>query len=293
MTETTGAEVQVENGFTRIHPAILEALAKTRLTGQEFRAVLFLLRRTYGWQKKEDAISLAQWMDGLGLSHRHHVRPILDGLVAKKIIYVAGTDPVTRITSYGFNKYFEQWLDEVPVTPQGDNADEQGVTPQGNIPVTPGRNTPVTPQGNIPVTPQGNHKRNSKETPKDKGKKEPAPRPPNETYALAQALAEVCNMQLEPNKGQLLAEAKRLLLAEPHPTPDEVASHYGDGGWWWMQDWRGQKGEWPKPSAIRATWGQWLKQPPIRNGANGSGPRLNPALEAARQIIEENNHAGR
>lgn len=29
------------------------------------------------------------------------------------------------------------------------------------------------------------------------------------------------------------------------------------------------------------------------HGSNGSGPRLNPALEAARQIIEENNHAGR
>ncbi len=30
-----------------------------------------------------------------------------------------------------------------------------------------------------------------------------------------------------------------------------------------------------------------------KHSSNGSGPRLNPALEAARQIIEENNHAGR
>jgi phage replication O-like protein O len=142
----TGDEVQVDKGnFTRVHNAIFEKLAKTRLNGQEFRAIMFLFRRTYGWNKKEDAISLSQWQEGLDLTHRQHVYPILESLLQKKIIY--RNKKVGLIWVYGFNKYFEEW--ETGVTLEGD---KESVTPQGYRGVTlegdkvvPNRVTEVVP----------------------------------------------------------------------------------------------------------------------------------------------------
>jgi hypothetical protein len=115
-------------------------------------------------------------------------------------------------------------------------------------------------------------------------------------YQLAAALATVCGMDLEPNKGRLLKESKILAGASPPATPEMLAWRYGcvegaatQTAWWWANDWRGQKGEWPSPPAIRETWGQWDKvSPRPRIGGNnghvaesgltsiaGSGPRPN------------------
>ena len=122
-------DIQVENGgYTRIHNDILEALSKARLTGQEFRLLIFLLRKTYGWNKKEDAISLSQFADGLGLKHPQKVVSILAELLSKNIIYRHKKRGLIWV--YGFNKHIELWKDTSTLqgtTPQG----TEGSTPQG------------------------------------------------------------------------------------------------------------------------------------------------------------------
>jgi phage replication O-like protein O len=103
----TGEEIQVENGdFARVHNAILEALGRARLTGSEFRCVLYLLRKTYGWGKKEDKISLSQWAEGTGMC-RPNIVGILRELERKNVIYRSSDG--SQIPIYGFNKYIEQW----------------------------------------------------------------------------------------------------------------------------------------------------------------------------------------
>ncbi len=82
-------------------------------------------------------------------------------------------------------------------------------------------------------------------------------RPTMQVYPIAKAMAEVCKMDLEANKGRLLKEAKILEKANPTPTPDLVKDNYGAGGWWYREDWRGRKSESPNPATIRETWGQW------------------------------------
>ena len=64
-----------------------------------------------------------------------------------------------------------------------------------------------------------------------KPKPEPKPeREPSETWIIAEALADVCKMDLTANKGRLLKEAATLLKANPHPTPELLRQHYNGGG---------------------------------------------------------------
>lgn len=105
---TSGANIQVENGdFLRVHNAIFELLAKAPLRGQQFRCLLFLFRKTYGFNKKEDKISLAQWADGTGLL-RQNVWRELQLLIKCNVIYMT-TSGHKRPNIWGFNKRHEQW----------------------------------------------------------------------------------------------------------------------------------------------------------------------------------------
>lgn len=103
--------IQVDDGdFTRLHNTILDKLALARFTASEYRCLMFLFRKTYGWQKKEDAISLAQWVVGVGLakSERGNIHQVLRGLITKRVIY-AKSNGNNRVATYGFNKHWEQW----------------------------------------------------------------------------------------------------------------------------------------------------------------------------------------
>jgi len=60
------ANPQCENGYTKIANEILEALIRADLSGQELRITLLVLRKTYGFNKKYDFISLSQMAKALG-----------------------------------------------------------------------------------------------------------------------------------------------------------------------------------------------------------------------------------
>ena len=103
------SDIQVENGnYTRIHNEILEMLAKTRLAPLEFALLMVILRKTYGYQKKNDVISISQFCEITGAS-RTGVIEALNNLVRLKIIY---REPIGQMYYYGFNKYYDQWLPE-------------------------------------------------------------------------------------------------------------------------------------------------------------------------------------
>ena len=71
------ANPQLENGYTRIANEILEELAKFPFNGSQLRMILFLLRKTYGYRKKTDKISLSQWEKGTGLNKRTIQRELI------------------------------------------------------------------------------------------------------------------------------------------------------------------------------------------------------------------------
>ena len=101
------ANPQKENGFTAIANEIMEALYKANLPGQAFRLVLLVLRKTYGYQKKEDAISLSQMERETGI---HHVRcsQLIKDLVLAQILTVSvNINGIGK--KYIFNKDFDKW----------------------------------------------------------------------------------------------------------------------------------------------------------------------------------------
>ena len=110
------ANPQTENGYTRIANESLENLALTRIPGQARQVLDFIIRKTYGWGKKTDKISLSQFVKGTGLSKvavSKGIKKLTEmNLITKKgnalsLFTQKGND--TAVT-YGFNKNYAEWL---------------------------------------------------------------------------------------------------------------------------------------------------------------------------------------
>jgi phage replication O-like protein O len=82
------ANPQKENGYTVIANEILEALMRIRLSGEEWKCLLVILRKTYGWNKKEDKISLSQFVLMTGMK-KQSVHRALKKLSSKNISSVS------------------------------------------------------------------------------------------------------------------------------------------------------------------------------------------------------------
>jgi phage replication O-like protein O len=100
------ASPQLENGATKIANEILEILAKYPLSSYEFRVLLFIFRKTYGWHKLSDWICLDQFVKGTGIKDTHICRTI-KLLVDQNIITKRGN---RSNPEYGFQKNYDKWL---------------------------------------------------------------------------------------------------------------------------------------------------------------------------------------
>ncbi len=104
-----------EDGTTPIANLLLEALIIAKLTSKERAAVLFLIRRTYGWQVngsrlKEAKIPFKQWTMALSMDSSH-TSTLLTGLEQKGIIkrrYIGPTG-IDRGYYYSINTMVAEW----------------------------------------------------------------------------------------------------------------------------------------------------------------------------------------
>ena len=79
------ANVQKENGYTEIANELLEALYQVPLSSTEFRILLYILRKTYGFKKKSDWISQKQIAKEFGI-YKQHVSRAIKELKTKNMI---------------------------------------------------------------------------------------------------------------------------------------------------------------------------------------------------------------
>ena len=87
--------------------SILEALIKEKLSGQELRAVLHVIRKTYGFKKIEDYISLTQFAEKISCS-KIRAQQIIAGLVLRNILTVKeNINGINR--KLLLNKDFDTW----------------------------------------------------------------------------------------------------------------------------------------------------------------------------------------
>lgn len=96
---------QLENGYTKISNEIIEALAKTKLNGEALRILFVIIRKTYGYNKKEDKISLSQFMLTTSLMKSAVCRGLKRLINMNIIIKIDNED----IQIYRFNKDFDSW----------------------------------------------------------------------------------------------------------------------------------------------------------------------------------------
>lgn len=99
------ASPQKENGYTAIANEILDALCRTRISGEARQVLDVILRKTYGYNKKADHISLSQFVEATGI-HKPEVCRALHKLEEMNIIAKSEGGVANR---YVFVKNYESW----------------------------------------------------------------------------------------------------------------------------------------------------------------------------------------
>jgi phage replication O-like protein O len=101
------ANPQAEDGHVDLANEIVEQFCRYRISGEEWLVLWSIIRKTYGWKKKQDRISLSQLSQMTGMKRQTVLRAI-NKLSSKKIIGVIKNDD-SGINIYSFNKHFDQW----------------------------------------------------------------------------------------------------------------------------------------------------------------------------------------
>jgi phage replication O-like protein O len=102
------ANPQKENGYTAIANEILDKLIKYRLPGEQRQVLDFVIRKTYGYNKKRDAISLSQFEEATCMARSSVIRA-RDSLVTKRLLLVSNQKVTSSAKVYEFNKDFDEW----------------------------------------------------------------------------------------------------------------------------------------------------------------------------------------
>jgi phage replication O-like protein O len=105
MTEEKNPSPDTGGGFTRIANELMDALINFRIPGEERQCLDFIIRKTYGYNKKEDAISNSQFVAATGLKKGNVCRS-LKNLVTKNLVIKSDNK---AIIIYRFNKYYKTW----------------------------------------------------------------------------------------------------------------------------------------------------------------------------------------
>jgi phage replication O-like protein O len=100
------ASPQKENGYTAIANQIMDKLCMTRIPGEARQVLDFIIRKTYGFNKTEDAIALSQFVNGTGLKKTTVIKA-LSKLRDMNIITQMGYKVANK---YSFNKDFDKWI---------------------------------------------------------------------------------------------------------------------------------------------------------------------------------------
>lgn len=131
---------QVENGFVRIANELYDEALGTKLPGQALYVFLAIIRKTYGYNKKQDIISMGQLSEMTDIP-RQRVNEAIHLLEARRMIVVIRSQGGRgHANTYAVQKDYALWTN---VTPERD-VEEINVTPERDRNVTVQRDRNVT-----------------------------------------------------------------------------------------------------------------------------------------------------
>ncbi|MGZ8944330.1 MAG: replication protein [Methylococcaceae bacterium] len=96
---------QIQNGYTAIANELLEALVLYKFSQNEYKVIMAVIRKTYGFHKKTDVIGNSQLALMTGLQ-RTHVARCIRTLIEKQVLV---RDSSSYINGLGLNKDYGQW----------------------------------------------------------------------------------------------------------------------------------------------------------------------------------------
>lgn len=101
------ANPQIENGYTRIANELLEAICRLNISGNEMRILLYIIRRTYGFNRSYAEIPLSDISAALGMKKGNVSRGIKKLREANIVDHRPnkGTTPQT----VSINKNYDEW----------------------------------------------------------------------------------------------------------------------------------------------------------------------------------------
>lgn len=102
---------QLENGYIKISNELMDAFCRYFPGFSGGQVLNAIIRKTYGWNKKEDYISISQIMELTQLARRTVIYALQD-LEAKKIIFVQRerSGLLNKVNLIRFNKNYAQWV---------------------------------------------------------------------------------------------------------------------------------------------------------------------------------------
>jgi len=103
------ASPQKENGFIPISTELVDQFCRYRFSGEEWLVLWAVIRKTYGWQRKEDNISLSQLEALTGLPKPNIIRA-RSKLLSKKIIVISFDNKDNKpVAKYCIQKDYDKW----------------------------------------------------------------------------------------------------------------------------------------------------------------------------------------
>lgn len=103
------ANVQPENGYTKIANELLEEIVKRPFNGTQLRIVLVVWRYTYGFQRKDHELSVSFICKATGISKRQ-IQKELQNLIENRVVIEVNAASFNKTRKIAFNKNYEAWI---------------------------------------------------------------------------------------------------------------------------------------------------------------------------------------
>ena len=233
-------------GYTTFDNDILDYVMPLCKPHAVWKAVSFVIRKTIGWHKEEDVISLSQFMKGAGIASRTTAISIMKKACELKFLKRVESG---QSYSYSLNRECELTIGtstkSVPVK-------------KSSTKKQPAASTKKKPKAGT----NSGHTKDIKNKTNTKKKKNSLPKPSKFTKEIKDsfvtALAGVTGIDevIPGNYGHLVKYAKDLWLGGY--SPEDIAFTFGPGGNWYKKDWRGKKKQKPSPADVTKNIKEYL-----------------------------------
>lgn len=153
-------KADLEDGYTRIANSLLDTIISSALTLRETKVLLFIIRNTYGYNRKERALSHKYISAGTGISYSK-IAAVINALQSKNIIFrtaAHGSHPQKIMINTKLNEW--NILPQNGVPQKGVDTPNWSTPKEGSISY-PELGYDILPQNGVPINTELNKELNT------------------------------------------------------------------------------------------------------------------------------------